>query len=73
MSGAAPEPLEDIAVPVDRWYGGRDTSPVRSPGFGATLERRIPGARRHFDPEGGGATLWTHGPEILRALIVRAG
>lgn len=60
-----------LAVPVDLWYGGQDTSPVHSPDFGESLARRIPGAVRHFLPEAGGAVLWTHAEEILRSLLTR--
>ncbi|MCP2258782.1 Pimeloyl-ACP methyl ester carboxylesterase [Streptoalloteichus tenebrarius] len=58
-----------IAVPVDLWYGGRDTSPVHSPDLGATLASRIPTARRHVVAEAGGSLLWTHAEEILRSLL----
>lgn len=58
-----------INVPVDLWYGERDTSPVHSPDFGATLAKRIPGARHHLLPEAGSALLWTHAEPILRALL----
>ncbi|PRX07604.1 UNVERIFIED_ORG: pimeloyl-ACP methyl ester carboxylesterase [Actinomadura viridilutea] len=61
-----PFAVEDIAVPVDLWYGGQDTNPTHSPDFGATLAGRIPGARRHFLPEAGGALLWTHAEQIVQ-------
>jgi pimeloyl-ACP methyl ester carboxylesterase len=67
----APWPFDvaDIAVPVDLWYGGQDTSPVHSPDFGATLAQRVPGARRHLERDAGGAILWTHAAPILRAIV----
>ena len=67
----APWPFDvaDIKVPVELWYGGRDTSPVHSPDFGETLARRIPAARRRFDPEAGGALLWTRSRDILSSLL----
>ena len=61
--------VEDITVPVDLWYGALDASPVHSPDHGATLERRIPGSRRHLVADAGGAILWTHGREILATLL----
>lgn len=60
--------LEELEVPTRLWYGALDESPVHSPDHGATLERRIPGARRHLVEDGGGALLWTHADEILRSL-----
>lgn len=59
---------EAIGVPVDLWYGALDTSPVHSPDFGATLERRLPRARRTVLPDAGSALLWTHAADILGAL-----
>jgi pimeloyl-ACP methyl ester carboxylesterase len=64
-----PFAVEDIEVPVDLWYGRRDTSPVHSPDAGGTLAKRIPKARRHVDPDAGGALLWTHAEAILRWLL----
>ncbi|MBB2912500.1 pimeloyl-ACP methyl ester carboxylesterase [Streptosporangium becharense] len=64
-----PFDVAGITVPVDLWYGGHDTSTVHSPDHGATLARRIPGARRHLLPEAGGSVLWTHAEEILTALV----
>ncbi|MFI0470816.1 alpha/beta fold hydrolase [Saccharopolyspora sp. 5N102] len=64
-----PFAAEDIRVPVDLWYGRLDTSPSHSPDFGATLARRIPGARHHVVPDAGGALLWTHAEQILRSLL----
>lgn len=63
-----PFDVADIAVPVDLWYGGQDANPTHSPDFGATLAQRIPGARRHFLPEAGGALLWTHAEQIVRGV-----
>ena len=60
---------EDIEVPVHLWYGARDTSPVHSPDFGASLAERIPGAERHLEPGAGGALLWTHAERILRGVL----
>lgn len=60
-----------ITIPVDLWYGARDTSTVHSPDLGATLARRIPSARRHVLPDAGGALLWTHAEVVLRALLER--
>ncbi|SUP34719.1 alpha/beta hydrolase fold protein [Streptomyces griseus] len=58
-----------IAVPVDLWYGQRDTSPVHSPDLGASLARMIPGATRHVLPTAGGSLLWTHGGTVLRTVL----
>ncbi|WP_199315508.1 MULTISPECIES: alpha/beta hydrolase [Oscillatoriales] len=60
--------LEEIAVPVDLWYGGLDTSTVHSPDFGATLAKRLPFAERIFQPEEGGSILWTQSWHILSKL-----
>jgi pimeloyl-ACP methyl ester carboxylesterase len=66
-----PFDVASIAVPVDLWYGALDASPVHSPDLGATLARRIPGARRHVLDSAGGALLWTHGEQVLRELLLR--
>ncbi|WP_214412275.1 alpha/beta fold hydrolase [Sphaerisporangium fuscum] len=58
-----------ISVPVDLWYGMLDSSPVHSPDLGDFLSRRIPTATRHVVPDTGGALLWTHAADILRALL----
>ena len=58
-----------IKVAVHLWYGSLDTSPFHSPDHGATLVRRIPGAKRTIIEGGGGSILWTHGAEILAALL----
>ncbi|MFC9623720.1 alpha/beta fold hydrolase [Streptomyces sp. NPDC056930] len=62
--------LSDIAVPVDLWYGEKDTG--HSPDQGAELASRIPGAVRHPVPEAGGAVLWTHAEQVLSTLLERA-
>jgi pimeloyl-ACP methyl ester carboxylesterase len=67
--GRWPFDLANIVIPVDLWYGGRDTSLVHSPDFGDSLARRIPNARRTLVPEAGGALLWTHAAVILRGLL----
>lgn len=60
--------LEEIAVPVDLWYGGLDTSTVHSPDFGTTLAKRLPFAELTFEPEEGGSILWTKSKHILSKL-----
>jgi pimeloyl-ACP methyl ester carboxylesterase len=62
------EPAE-IRVPVHLWYGRLDGSPLHSLDFGASLSRRIPGAACTVIEGAGGAILWTHGAEILAALL----
>ncbi|GAB3209354.1 alpha/beta hydrolase [Marinactinospora endophytica] len=62
----------EITVPVDLWYGGRDTSAVHSPDHGAGLAEIIPTARRHLLPHAGAALPWTHAEEILAALARRS-
>jgi pimeloyl-ACP methyl ester carboxylesterase len=66
--GRWPVPVEEIAVPVDLWYGGQDTSTVHSPDLGRTLAARLPRGRLHLLPDEGGSLLWTRAPEILAAL-----
>ncbi|WP_405712666.1 MULTISPECIES: alpha/beta fold hydrolase [unclassified Streptomyces] len=61
--------LSDISVPVDLWYGERDTG--HSPDQGVRLASRIPGAVRHLVPEAGGAVLWTHAGQVLSTLLGR--
>jgi len=58
-----------IRVPVHLWYGAVDASPFHSPDHGASLARRIPGAARTVIEGSAGAILWTHGAEILAALV----
>lgn len=60
--------LEELRVPVQLWYGLLDTSPVHSPDFGATLERRIPDARRFAVDDAGSSLLWTRARDILATL-----
>jgi pimeloyl-ACP methyl ester carboxylesterase len=59
----------EIRVPVHLWYGRLDGSPLHSADFGASLVRRIPGAACTVIEGAGGAILWTHGAEILAALL----
>lgn len=65
--GRWPFALDAISVPVDVWYGERDTS--HSPDHGALLCARVPGARRRLVPAAGGALLWTHAEPILTSLL----
>jgi hypothetical protein len=60
--------LEEITIPVDLWYGGKDTSTVHSPDFGATLALRLPNVSRTFEPNEGGSILWTKSEQILSKL-----
>ncbi len=62
------EPAE-IRTPVHLWYGRLDGSPLHSLDFGTSLARRIPGAACTVIEGAGGAILWTHGAEILAALL----
>jgi hypothetical protein len=59
----------DIAVPVDLWYGGQDTSPVHSPDLGESLAQMIPTATRHLLPAAAGSLLWTHAEAVLHTLL----
>ncbi len=68
--GRWPFALDEIAVPVDIWYGEKDTS--HSPDQGALLATRIPGARHRVAPGIGGALLWTHAESILTSLLAKA-
>jgi pimeloyl-ACP methyl ester carboxylesterase len=61
--------LEDLRVPVDLWYGRRDTSSVHSPDFGETMATRTPRARLFIESEEGSSLLWTKGEEILREVL----
>ncbi|MBT3073810.1 MULTISPECIES: alpha/beta hydrolase [Streptomyces] len=65
--GRWPFDLGAITVPVDLWYGERDTG--HSPDNGALLASRVPGARRHVVAGAGGALLWTHAEPILASLL----
>jgi pimeloyl-ACP methyl ester carboxylesterase len=58
-----------LRVPVHLWYGSCDASPFHSLDFGASLARRIPRAARTVVEGAGGSILWTHGSEILEALL----
>lgn len=60
---------DELRQPVHLWYGSCDTSPFHSLDFGASLARRIPGAARTVVAGAGGSVLWTHGTEILEALL----
>jgi pimeloyl-ACP methyl ester carboxylesterase len=62
------EPAE-IRAPVHLWYGRLDASPLHSVDFGASLARRIPGAACTVIEGAAGAILWTHGAEIVGALL----
>ncbi|MEU7132962.1 alpha/beta hydrolase [Streptomyces sp. NPDC046261] len=68
--GRWPFALDRITVPVDLWYGERDTS--HSPDNGALLATRVPGADRRVVPDAGGALLWTHAEAILTSLLEKA-
>ncbi|MCP3802900.1 alpha/beta hydrolase [Allokutzneria sp. A3M-2-11 16] len=59
--------LAAVTVAVDLWFGAKDTSPVHSPDFGESLAKRLPTARRTIVDSAGGAILWTHAEQILRA------
>lgn len=59
----------EIRAPVHLWYGSLDTSPLHSMDHGASLAGRIPGASRTVVEGAGGSVLWTHGAEILEALL----
>jgi pimeloyl-ACP methyl ester carboxylesterase len=64
-----PFELASITVPVDLWYGARDTSSVHSVDLGESLARRIAHARHAVVPEAGGSLLWTHAAAILTRLL----
>ena len=64
-----PFALEEIAVPVDLWYGALDTSPVHSPDFGKTLASRLPHASLVIAEDEGSSILWTRSREILQKLL----
>ncbi|WP_436740261.1 alpha/beta fold hydrolase [Streptomyces sp. BBFR102] len=68
--GRWPFALDEITVPVEIWYGERDTS--HSPDNGALLATRIPGAIHRVVPGTGGALLWTHAESILTSLLEKA-
>ena len=62
-----------IRTPVSLWYGKLDASPFHSLDFGVSLAGRIPGATRTVIENGGGSILWTHGTEIVEALLHTRG
>lgn len=61
--------LEEISCPVDLWYGKLDTSPVHSPDFGSTLNKRLLKSRLHQIENEGSSILWTKSREILSSLL----
>lgn len=63
-----PFKLEDITCPVHLWYGLKDTSPVHSPDFGASLSKRIKNVQLHHFEEDGSAILWTKADKILSKI-----
>ncbi|KFU78003.1 alpha/beta fold hydrolase [Amycolatopsis lurida] len=69
--GRWPFALSSITGHVDLWYGEQDRS--HSPDNGVTLAGRLPDATLRIVPGIGGAVLWTHAAEILRALLGRDG
>lgn len=68
-AGRWPFAPERIAVPVDLWYGARDSSTVHSPDHGARMARRIRGSFRHLVGDAGASLLWTSSDQILAALV----
>lgn len=58
-----------LHLPVHLWYGRLDTSPFHSLDHGAALAVRLPRATRTLVDDAGGSLLWTHGPQILTALL----
>ena len=64
-------PFDPAAIrpPVQLWYGQLDASPFHSLDLGASLARRIPGSKRTVIEGAAGSILWTHGAEILEALL----
>ncbi|MEV5548761.1 alpha/beta hydrolase [Streptomyces sp. NPDC052309] len=67
--GRWPFALDEIAVPVDIWYGEQDTT--HSPDNGVLLAARMPDAHHHVVPGIGGALLWTHAEPVLTSLLTR--
>ncbi|MGO3357576.1 MAG: alpha/beta fold hydrolase [Bifidobacterium crudilactis] len=59
--------LTDIHVPTTILYGAHDQS--HSPDKTATLASRIPTAKRVVIDNAGGALLWTHSKQVLRAAL----
>lgn len=54
-AGRWPFALDQIATPVDLWYGAHDESTVHSPDRGARLAQRLPHARHHLIRDAGGS------------------
>ena len=71
--GEWPFAVEDIAVPVDLWFGARDASPVHSPDFGRTLASRLQRCVHRVEPDEGGSLLWTRAEAILGTLAAHFG
>lgn len=63
----------EIRAPVHLWYGRLDASPFHSVDLGVSLAARIPGSVRTVVEGGGGSILWTHGADILAALVAARG
>lgn len=60
---------EQIAVPVDLWYGAQDRSAVHSPDHGARMAQRIRGSFHYTVGDAGASLLWTHAGQILGGLV----
>ncbi len=71
--GAWPVVPEDIAIPIDLWYGLEDTSTVHSPDSGRTMASRLRRATRRALPKEGGSILWTKAYGILERLTSHVG
>lgn len=69
--GRWPLDLRRVTVPVDLWYGERDTSPFHSHRLSEPLLSHVPTVRRHVVPGAGGLLLWTHAEAVLKALVRR--
>lgn len=59
--------LEEIAVPVDLWYGALDR--VAPPHMGRRLEQAIPRCRAHRLPQAGHFLIFDHWREILAGVM----
>lgn len=57
----------DVAVPVDLWYGGRDTT--APPAFGRWWADRLPAANLLIDEDAGHLVALTHWDKILTRLV----
>jgi len=66
-----PFSVEQIATPIDLWYGRLDMSTVHSPDFGVTLNSRLPQSTLTVEPAEGGSLLWTRSRQILETLKSR--